>query len=39
MRFLPTRRGALLTAAMATGMAWLLCFGLLNGWYPELQRR
>lgn len=24
---------------MATGMAWLLCFGLLNGWYPELQRR
>ncbi len=28
----------MLSIAVLLGTTWLLAFGLLNGWYPQLQR-
>lgn len=29
----------MLASAAATGLVWLVCWGLIHGWFPELQRR
>jgi autotransporter translocation and assembly factor TamB len=34
----PTIRAVMLSIAVLLGTTWLLAFGLLNGWYPQLQR-